>query len=367
MPFRLLRLAAVLFVVSAAAAPNSPAASMTVSTLRTNGSFAASTGSADLFYPIAVAVDVNGDLYVSEAPRHIISRIRPDGTIERIAGTPDTPGFADGARDASRLHLPHALVLTGDGSLYIADSGNHAVRRLRPDGVLETVAGGPERFGHFDGPVADARFHWPLGLAIALDGSLIVAEGPAHIIRRITVSGQVETLAGRYGYAGTADGWREFARLTDPRNIAVDPAGDLWITDSRNNLIRRLRIDGAIETMYGSTDPVAERTADDQLFEEPFGIAIDDRGRVIVSEFSAHILRRIGPDGKISTLAGRARHSGSTDGTGSAARFAAPAGIAIATDGSIYVADMLNHSIRIARESEEDGNGGRRRAARPGR
>jgi sugar lactone lactonase YvrE len=365
MTFRLLRLSSI-FLVVAAAALSRPAAAMTVTTLQASTSHASTEGP-HLFYPVAVAVDVNGDLYVSEAPRHIISRIRPDGTIERVAGMPDSPGFADGVRDASRLHLPHALALASDGTLYIADSGNHAVRRLRPDGVLETVAGGPERFGHVDGPVADARFHWPLGIAIALEGSLIVAEGPAHVIRRITTDGRVHTLAGRYGYAGRSDGGGGIARLTDPRNVAVDQAGDLWITDSRNNLIRRLRLDGTLETMYGSTDSAITRSAGDEIFEEPFGIAIDAQGGIIVSEFSAHVLRRIDPGGTITTPAGLARHSGSSDGSGSAARFAAPAGIAIGPDGSIHVADMLNHSIRAVRESEENGNEGRRRPARPGR
>ncbi len=314
-----------------------------------NSGSADGTGSqARFLLPAGVTVDAAGHAYVADTFNHVIRRVSPSGVVTTLAGTAGTRGTADGAGAAARFALPQGITADAVGTLHVADTDNHAIRKVTPAGVVTTLAGLPPERGSTDATAVAARFSGPSGVAIDAAGTVYVADGGNHTIRRVTADGVATTLAGLAGASGSADGTGAAARFFLPSGVAVGGDGTLYVADTANCTIRRVTPAGVVSTLAGSAAACgfADGTGSAARFANPEGVAVDGAGTVYVADTYNHAVRRITPAGVVTTLAGLAGSPGSADGTGSAARFAYPDGVAVDGAGSVYVADTENHTIR---------------------
>jgi sugar lactone lactonase YvrE len=305
------------------------------------------TGSAAQFsFPDGVAVDSAGNVYVADTSNSTIREITPAGVVSTLAGSAGVFGSADGTGIAARFTLPHGVAVDSAGSVYVADTNNNTIRKITPAGVVSTLAGSGTQ-GSADGTGSAAQFSLPEGVAVDSAGNLYVADTSNDTIRKITSAGGVSTLAGLGGF-GSADGTGSVARFKDPQGVAVDSGGNVYVADSSNHTIRKITPAGIVSTLAGSAgvSGSAEGTGSAARFNDPFGVAVDSAGNVYVADTSNYTIRKITPAGVVSTLAGSAGSPGSADGTGSAARFDLPEGVAVDSAGNVYVADSNNSTIR---------------------
>jgi len=307
------------------------------------------TGVAARFkYPEAITTD-GTNLYVADYVNHTIRKIVIDtGTVTTLAGSPGVPGAVDGIGSAARFNQPRGI--TTDGvSLYVADEANLTIRKvIISTAEVTTLAGSTGIIGSTDGTGTAAKFHYPIG--ITTDGTNIyIADCQNHTIRKIVLSnGAVTTLAGAAGVIGSNDGIGIAARFYFPNGIATDGT-NLFVTDSWNNTIRKIVISsGVVTTLAGSAGQSGstDGTGTAARFYNPFHITTDGT-YLYFADQSNHTIRKLTiASGLVTTLAGSAGFAGSSDGTGSAARFNYPA--AVTTDGNkLYIADSHNHTIRV--------------------
>ncbi len=303
--------------------------------------------SARFHVPFGLAFDSGGNLYVADSNNHTIRRITPSGVVTTLAGAAGQPGSQDGIGSASRFYLPSGVAVDSANNIYVADEGNHTIRKLSPAGAVTTLAGAPGETGSSDGTESTARFSFPRGLAADAEGNIYVADAGTHIIRKIAPSGAVTTLAGTAGQSGSTDGLRAEARFDVPSSLALDRDGNLYVADSRNHIVRKVTQSGAVSTIAGLADQPGSGDGDRSTarFDRPEAVAVDGAGNVYVADYNNFTIRRITPTGLVSTFAGTARQRGSTDGTGPAARFSLNRGLAFDSAGNLYVADG-NQAIR---------------------
>jgi sugar lactone lactonase YvrE len=259
--------------------------------------------------------------------------------MEVLAGS-GSRGFADGASAAAQFDYPYGVAMDGEGSIIVADYLNHRVRKLTPDGTVTTLAGSG-RQGFADGEGAAAQFNFPFGVAVDGEGSIIIADHGNHRVRKITPDGTVRTLAGS-GSAGFADGAGAAAQFNRPIGVAVDGEGSIIIADQNNHRVRKITPDGTVSTLAGAgSKGFADGAGAAAQFNFPFGVAVDGEGSIIIADTWNHRVRKITPDGTVSTLAGSGS-AGFADGAGAAAQFSCPFGVAVDGEGSIIVADSGN-------------------------
>ena len=269
-------------------------------------------------------------------------------TITTFAGTPRLYGGADGIGSAAQFFFPQAVALDTTGNVYIADQWNCTIRKITPDGVVTRLAGIVGAPGSQDGPVNIARFSYPQGVAVDGAGTVYVADTGNSTIRKITPGGVVSTLAGWPGFTGSLDGTGSGARFDDPFSLAVDGAGYIYVADTDNSTIRKITPEGTVSTLAGLAGQwgSADGTGSNARFGGPNGVTVDSAGTVYVADTGNHTIRKVTSGGVVSTLAGLAPTWGSADGPGSAARFWGPQDLAVDTVGNVFVADAHNQTIR---------------------
>ncbi|MCC7288710.1 MAG: hypothetical protein IT503_21240 [Burkholderiaceae bacterium] len=254
--------------------------------------------------PFGVVSDLSGNLYVAEFSAHRIRKITPDGLVSNFAGEGGVFGSADGVGTAARFSNPQGLAIDGADNLYVADTGNQTIRKITPAGVVTTLAGQAREFGFADGTGSAARFNGPRGIASDTLGDVYVADSSNQVIRRITPDGVVTTIAGAPGVAGSQDGAAAAARFKDPPGIAVDAAGNLYVADQGNHTIRKITPDGVVSTIAGLAGAAgyADGSGSAARFNNPEGIAVDAAGNVYVADRGNSAIRRITPAGVVSTV-----------------------------------------------------------------
>ena len=303
--------------------------------------------------PLAVAADAAGYVYVAGAGSHRIRRIGPDGVIDTFAGT-GTIGFAGdgGPAKEARLNRPYDVAADAWGYVYVADRNNHRIRRIAPDGTISTIAGtGVAGYSGDGGPATAAQLRQPSGVAVDASGYVYVADTQNHRVRRIDAGGTIETIAGTGVPGFDGDGGPAIgARVSYPFRVAVDTSGVVYFADTDNHRIRRIDPDGTIGTIAGNGvkgyggDGASAPAA---LLDEPAGVAVDGAGFLYIADWGNHRVRRVGPDGTVDTFAGTGRAGSDGDGAeASEAQLYFPAGVALGTDGQIYIAEFGGHRVR---------------------
>ena len=337
---------------SKTAASSSPTASAPVvttlaGTAGTKGS-ADGTGAAARFdFPIGIASDAVGDLFVADQVNNTIRKVTPSGQVTTLAGHAGASGSTDGHRAAASFNQPTGIDWDTAGDLYVTDRGNNTIRKVTPTGQVATVAGKAGVEGSTDGSASAARFNAPSGIAIDAAGNLYVTDLD-NTIRKVTPAGQVTTIAGAPGTGGSVDGRGAAARFDTPTGIAVDAAGNLYVADWGNETIRKITPAGVVTTLAGTAGVKgsADGTGAAARFDGPEDITCDPAGNLYVTDEGNAIIREFTPDGQVTTIAGTAGATGSADGTGSAARFDILGGIVNQPSGNLFVTDQANNTIR---------------------
>lgn len=285
--------------------------------------------------PTGLAADAEGNIFVADFGNHVIRKVSPGGNVVTLAGS-GQPGLKDGRGTEAEFNGPTAIAVDRAGRVIVADTGNHRIRVIESDGTVTTLAGtGPSGLGRgafADGPAAAARFNLPKGIAVDAEGNVFVADTDNLRIRVIRDTGIVETYAGT-GEIGSADGPRLKATLGHVQQIALDEQGGLWIVDQSNRLLRRITPDGSLVTVV--RDGLGYLA----------GVTAIPGGLVAVGDTSSHVIRIFSGDGTLVTAFGSGRQ-GYRDGPSSLAEFSNPAGL-VSWRGLLLVADSGNHRLRV--------------------
>jgi uncharacterized protein (TIGR03437 family) len=326
---------------------------------------------AALASPSAVVVDSSGNVYEVE-PDVLGARVReiavsPNGTalcpatglcINSIAGN-RTNGFGGdgGPASASVLNMSTGIAVDSSGNLYIADSGNMRIRKI-PSAAsvgpsISTVAGnGVYSYSGDGGQANKAQMNLPHGVAVGADGSVYVSDSANNVVRKVAVNGTISTIAGNGSAGFGGDGGNgPAAQLSAPEGVAVDKLGNVYIADSANNRVRKVASTGAIATFAGTG--TAGSTGDggaaaSALLNAPFGLALDAAGNLYVTEFGGNRVRKISASGTISTVAGNGVAGYAGDGSQSAnAELSGPKAVAVDAAGNMYIADTNNNAVRL--------------------
>lgn len=319
--------------------------------------------SASFRQPVAMTIDGAGNIFVAEASPSLqfnaLRKISVNGTVSTIAGTFAGSGTADGIGSMASFFTPHGLAIEANGKVWVADTGNQLIRQISTTGAVTTLAG-TKGLGSFteqgDGKGSLARFTQPLAIAVDSHGTAFVTDGGHRTLRKVLGDGTVTTLAGRVNTFGAVDGTGSAATFSEILGVTVDQAGMLYVTDM--SAVRRVDpATGTVTTLAGKLGAFVQGSADGTGDAARFGylpaIAIDTAGNLYVVDSGNNNVRKITPNGVVTTLAGRAGVTGSADGKGAAATFNKPQGIAVDKEGNVYVADTGNNLIRrIAPDGE---------------
>lgn len=295
--------------------------------------------------PEGVAIDASGAFIITDRSNHCIRKIS-NGKVTTIAGVPEQKGFHNGPADQALFNYPYRPAIDKDGNIIIADRDNNMIRKISTAGVVSTIAGkGAD--GYVDGPGNQAMFNQPIDVAVDDEGNIYVADNLNACIRKITPDGTASTLAGN-GTAGFADGTGSEAMFDHPSGVAIDAEGNIIVADRYNNRIRKVTPEGVVTTVAGSGSAgMDDGPASYARFHDPYGVAVGPDGSIYVADLDNHKIRKISPEGMVTTVAGSSR--GFANGTGMSAQFYNPTDICVDASGVIYVADMSNNMIRKIR------------------
>jgi hypothetical protein len=208
------------------------------------------TGAGATAAPAGAVIDSKGNVFVADNRNATVIKITPGGESSVFAGKADQTGNADGAGETARFAAPRGLAIDGKDNLYVADVGDSNVRKITPEGVVTTLAGG-DGGGSDDGTGKAAKFAAPRGLAADKEGTVYVADTDNHTVRKVTAAGVVTTIGGKAGDAGSADGAAAASRFNSPRGVAVDDAGNVYVADSENGAVREISPGGQVRTVAG--------------------------------------------------------------------------------------------------------------------
>ena len=317
-----------------------PAATVTTiaGSARVSGSTNAKGSAASFSYPGDVASDHGGSLYVADSANQVVRKVDASNNVTTVAGSAGNAGNTDGTGTAALFNNPNGLVADNSGSLFVADSGNNAVRKVTSAGIVTTFAGN------------SANLKSPTDLAIDSNNNLYVADTESHTIRKITSGGVTNVYAGALNTPGALDATTASnARFDFPTDVAIDSSGTLFVADTGNQTVRQITQAGAVTTIAGQpgVSGSADGLGSSAQFSGPTGLIVDKTGNVFVSDTDNHEVRMISPLGIVTTLVGSAGSAGTADGSGKNAGLTYPGGLSIDADGYIYIADSGNSTIRV--------------------
>jgi len=305
--------------------------------------------------PMGLARDSQGNLYICDARNHVIRKVAPGGVATTLAGEPGVSGAVNGTGSAARFNFPSDIAVAPGGVLYVADTGNHCIRMIAANGAVTTLAGDlgsaddiSLSYGaitsvpvQFDGTGAAARFNGPSGITYAPAGHLYVSDTGNQIIRRVNLNGAVTTIAGKAGAWGSADGNGAEARFNTPMGLCIGADGNLYIADSMNHAIRRMTPQGAVTTFAGNPLEAGFKAGSrlQARFLEPTDVVAHPEGGFIICESFGNALFRLTADENVSLFAG--------DPETGPKSLAHPNSAACDADGNVYVADTFNQEVRL--------------------
>ena len=337
----------------------------------------------------SVAADASGSVYIADAGNSRVRKVTPDGTITTVAGD-GTYGYSGDGGPATRAQLesPTGVGMDAAGDVYIADSGNNSLRRMTPDGTIRTVAVGsgwgvavdaagnvygaapvanvvykiaPDGtvivaagvytagYSGDGGPATSAQLNDPWGAAVDASGNLYMADTGNYRVRKVAVDGTITTVAGNGASGFSGDGGPATSAALDPVGVAVDSTGSLYIADSGNGRVRKVAPDGTITTVAGGAagDSGDGGPATIARLAAPRGLTVDASGNIYFAEYGSSRIRRVAADGTITTAAGNGIGGYAGDGRpATGAQVASPRGVALDSQGNLYIADTGNQKVR---------------------
>jgi sugar lactone lactonase YvrE len=306
------------------------------------GGYGNGTGTGALFNnPIGIALDAQGNIYVSDSFNNRIRKITKAGVVTTLAGN-GTAGYANGAAASAQFYGPQGLAVDAQGNVFVADFGNNVIRKISTAGIVSTVAGNTTT-GYVDGAGATvAEFNGPAAVAVDKQGNLYVADFNNNMIRKITSAGVVSTVAGTTtaGYVNATNNATTgvYALFNNPNGIVLDATGNMYVSDIGNNAIREITPAGAVTTIAGGPGQT-------DLIGNPGGLALDAKGNFYMTDETGRVIE-LTASKVLYSLAGTTNITGFADGSGTTAKFNTPQGIGVDASGNIYVADFNNNSIR---------------------
>jgi serine/threonine protein kinase, bacterial len=296
--------------------------------------------SAKFNHPFGIAVAPDGAVYVTDISNHRIRKIMA-AEVTTLAGSGDR-GIVNANGSSAQFISPFNIALDANGNLYTSDAEDARIRKITPGTIVSTHAG-TDRLGFKDGKVDTAQFDFDGDMVADATGNLYVADPWNNRIRKISVTGDITTIAGSDAY-GFKEGNGTEAQFRFPGAIALDRQGNLYVADISNYRIRKITPDGQVTTFAGSGEKGYEDgDATRAQFYDLFNMVIDSHGNLYVGD--SHRIRKISPQGIVSTLAGDIL-PGYVDGDAASAKFNFPRGLAIDSHDNIYIADTYNNRIR---------------------
>ena len=316
-------------------------------------------GAAQLMEPFGAAVDFAGNIYIADRGNDVIRMVaKSDGKITTVAGN-GVQGYSGdhGAATVAQLFSPSGIAVDSEGNIYIADYGNHVIRVVtKSTGIITTVAGtGSDGYSGDHGAATSAELFSPAGVAVDLMGNIYIADYNNDAVRMVTKStGIITTVAGT-GYGGYSGDYAAAtaAHLSAPADLAVDSEGNIYIADYHNDVIRMVTSSTGIITTVAGTGS-SGRSGDGDIataaqLSGPSDVAVDSEGNIYIADCDNNMVRMITKStGKITTVAGNGARGYSGDlGAATAAQLSSPAGVAVDSEGNIYITEILNHAIRM--------------------
>lgn len=296
------------------------------------------TAAAHFNNPTNVAVDSQGNVYVSDSLDSTVKKITPAGVVKILAGASGAFGHVDGQGSAARFEILQGITVDSQGNVFVCDQ-HSMIRKISPEGMVTTLAGMPGQNGVADGTGSMARFESLNDITVDSNDNLYAADGHgAGYIRKINQLGSVTTLAG--GGVGDVDGQGSLAGFNQPSAITIDVSGNLYVTDSGLGDVRKVTPAGLVTTVYSPP-----RSGVRPIYT-PSGIAVDSNNIYVANGGSTGTIVKINSAGLVSTFVGTSGVVGKVDGVGAAAQFSNLGGLAIDNLGNIYVADSGNNLIR---------------------
>jgi sugar lactone lactonase YvrE len=297
----------------------------------TNGMDPGTGGLALLNNPGAIAFDTQGNLYVADSDNDKVRKVTSSGAMTTLAGS--TVGYADGTGATAQFDHPAALALDAQGNVYVAEGGNLRIRKITPAGVVTTIAGNGIA-GLVDGPGSAAQIDIPGGMVVDPQGNIFFTQINFHGIRKVSPAGVVSTFVGS-STAGYAEGTGSAARFNEAYSLAIDAQGNIYASDFKNARIRKVTPGGVVTT-------VVQRANENEMHN----ITMDANGNfyVVQGDINSTVIVKVNPAGSITKIAGGV--VGYSDGPGNTAKFSYITGMAVNSNGDLYVAELFNSTIR---------------------
>ncbi len=315
----------------------------------TSGSVDGSVAHALFNDPTGLAIDDNGNVYIADNANHAIRKLSSSGIVTTLAGRAGQPGSANGTGTNAFFNNPSGIALAGNGTIYVCDTGNNTIRSISTNGAVTTLAGLAGQSGTTNGTGNHARFNSPLGIAVDQGGTIYVADSGNHTIRKITPAGVVTTLAGSPAVWGNADGDGGAALFNCPVGVVVDGSGNLFVSDANNYTIRKITSAGTVSTWAGlaGVEGMADGVGAAARFGKPAELKLDQNNNLYVVDSFNCVIRKITTNAVVTTVTGSPGVGGALDGLGAQARFFNPYGLAIDHNGNLLVSDTYNETIRF--------------------
>jgi sugar lactone lactonase YvrE len=304
--------------------------------------------------PSGVFVDETGRVFIADTFNNRIRMVDMNGDISTVAGT-DSRGYSGdgGPATSAQLNNPFGVFVDETGRVFIADLSNHRIRMVDMNGIITTIAGTDSSgYSGDGGPATSAKLNLPLGVFVDQTGRVFIADLFNHRIRMVDMNGDISTVAGTEssGYSGDG-GPATSAKLNRPFGVFVDETGRVFIADRNNHRIRMVDMNGIISTVAGTDsggDSGDGGPATSAELNFPLGVFVDQTGRVFIADTSNHRIRMVDMNGDISTVAGTGSRGYSGDGgPATSAELNNPYGVFVDQTRRVFVADRNNHRIRM--------------------